>query len=131
MVFFYVLWKTTTIEDDNDQEIDYQQEKVQHNDASNNNERIVRIPFSSNDRGEPIILEGSLTIPTNAKGIVIFAHGSGSSRHSTRNRYVAQVLNNDGISTLLIDLLTPEEEGFDLKAQKNNIQSTWDYIKQN
>ncbi len=83
----------------------------------NDYERIVKIP-SSNDRGEPITLEGSLTTPTNAKGIVIFAHGSGSSRHSTRNRYVAQVLNNAGISTLLIDLLTPEEEEFDLKAQR-------------
>ena len=96
---------------------DYQEEKVQHNDTSNNNEHIVKV-HSSNDRGESITLEASLTIPNNAKGIVLFAHGSGSSRHSTRNRYVAQVLNNAGISTLLIDLLTPEEEEFDLKAQR-------------
>src|ERR671919_9702 len=48
-----------------------------------------------------------------AKGIVIFAHGSGSSRHSRRNQYVAQVLNNAGIATLLIDLLTKEEEKID------------------
>ena len=62
------------------------------------------------------IIEGDLTIPniaTDAKGIVIFAHGSGSSRHSPRNQYVAQVLNNAGIATLLIDLLTKEEEKID------------------
>ena len=58
------------------------------------------------------IIEGNLTIPNttiDAKGVVIFAHGSGSSRHSPRNQYVAQVLNNAGIATLLIDLLTKEE----------------------
>lgn len=53
---------------------------------------------------------GHLTLPENAHGIVVFAHGSGSSRHSPRNRYVAGVLNASGIGTLLFDLLTPEEE---------------------
>jgi len=48
--------------------------------------------------------------PENARGIVVFAHGSGSSRHSPRNRYVARVLNEAGLGTLLFDLLTPEEE---------------------
>jgi putative phosphoribosyl transferase len=49
-------------------------------------------------------------VPDNAAGIVVFAHGSGSSRHSPRNRYVARVLNEAGLGTLLFDLLTPEEE---------------------
>ena len=57
-----------------------------------------------------IRLPGSLTIPENAPGIVVFAHGSGSSRHSPRNRYVARVLNDAGLGTLLFDLLTPAEE---------------------
>jgi len=55
-------------------------------------------------------LAGYLTVPENAPGIVVFAHGSGSSRHSPRNRYVACVLNDAGLGTLLFDLLTPEEE---------------------
>jgi putative phosphoribosyl transferase len=84
------------------------------------NERVVRISSSSgaND-GQAITLEGKLhlLLPTEAKGIVLFAHGSGSSRHSTRNNYVAQVLNNAGIATLLVDLLTPEEEEADIRTQ--------------
>ncbi|MEV0029997.1 phosphoribosyltransferase family protein [Nocardia sp. NPDC050793] len=55
-------------------------------------------------------LAGHLTIPENPKGMVVFAHGSGSSRHSPRNRYVAEVLNRAGLATLLFDLLTPDEE---------------------
>ena len=55
-------------------------------------------------------LRGHLLVPENAIGMVVFAHGSGSSRHSPRNRYVAQVLNNAGLGTLLFDLLTAEEE---------------------
>ena len=55
-------------------------------------------------------LAGYLTIPENAPGVVLFAHGSGSSRYSPRNRYVATVLNEAGLGTLLLDLLTPEEE---------------------
>jgi len=61
--------------------------------------------------GEP--LEGDLTLPLDAKGIVLFAHGSGSSRHSPRNRLVARTLNHAGIATLLFDLLTVEEEAQD------------------
>ena len=84
------------------------------------NERVVRISSSSgaND-GQAIILEGKLhlLLPTEAKGIVLFAHGSGSSRHSTRNNYVAQVLHNAGIATLLVDLLTSEEEEADIRTQ--------------
>ena len=56
------------------------------------------------------VLEGSLTLPAGARGVVLFAHGSGSSRFSPRNRYVASVLNWGGLATLLIDLLTPQEE---------------------
>ena len=55
-------------------------------------------------------LEGNLSIPAGARGIVLFAHGSGSSRHSPRNRFVAQSLQNAGLATLLIDLLTADEE---------------------
>lgn len=55
-------------------------------------------------------LEGDLTLVENAMGIVVFAHGSGSSRHSPRNRYVADALQRSGFSTLLMDLLTPAEE---------------------
>jgi putative phosphoribosyl transferase len=58
----------------------------------------------------PAGLSGDLVIPAGAKGIVLFAHGSGSSRHSPRNRFVAEVLNNAGLATLLFDLLTTDEE---------------------
>ena len=51
-----------------------------------------------------------LTVPANSAGMVVFAHGSGSSRHDPRNRFVAEVLNEAGIATLLLDLLTPAEE---------------------
>lgn len=53
---------------------------------------------------------GRLSVPEEPRGVVVFAHGSGSSRHSPRNRYVAQVLQSAGLATLLFDLLTPEEE---------------------
>ena len=55
-------------------------------------------------------LNGDLTIPANAQGVVLFAHGSGSSRLSPRNRYVAGMLQESGMATLLFDLLTPDEE---------------------
>jgi dienelactone hydrolase len=58
-------------------------------------------------------LEGSLAVPDGARGVVLFAHGSGSSRHSPRNRYVAEELRRGGLGTLLVDLLTPEEEAID------------------
>jgi putative phosphoribosyl transferase len=57
-----------------------------------------------------ISVAGHLTIPRHPKGVIVFAHGSGSSRHSPRNRYVAEVLNKAGFATVLFDLLTPEEE---------------------
>src|ERR687894_2524974 len=61
-----------------------------------------------------VVLEGNLGIPDGARGIVLFAHGSGSGRHSPRNRYVARMLRQANLATLLIDLLTAEEETIDL-----------------
>jgi putative phosphoribosyl transferase len=57
-----------------------------------------------------LMLEGILTVPPDAKGLVLFAHGSGSSRHSPRNNFVAQVLGDHGVGTLLMDLLSPAED---------------------
>ena len=68
---------------------------------------MIRIPSGS------ATLEGEVVIPPNATGIVLFAHGSGSSRHSKRNRYVAGELQHAGLATLLFDLLTAEEEAVD------------------
>lgn len=63
-------------------------------------------------------LEGILNVPDNAKGIVLFAHGSGSGRLSPRNQFVAQVLQQAGLATLLMDLLTAEEELIDDKTKQ-------------
>ena len=70
------------------------------------------------------ILSGNLNIPKNASGLVLFAHGSGSSRHSPRNQFVARTLNEAGLATLLFDLLTPEEEAIDMQTREHrfNIQ---------
>src|SRR5436190_8073382 len=68
---------------------------------------VVRIPAVD------ITIEGDLSVPPDATGLVIFAHGSGSSRFSRRNRAVADVLSNGGFATLLLDLLTREEEAVD------------------
>ena len=68
------------------------------------NERLVKIPSGS------VFLEGMLALPPSAQGVVLFAHGSGSSRHSPRNNFVAARLREAGLGTLLIDLLTPEED---------------------
>ena len=57
-----------------------------------------------------VVLQGDLSMPLKPKGVVLFAHGSGSSRHSPRNRYVAEALNEHSLGTLLVDLLTAEEE---------------------
>jgi putative phosphoribosyl transferase len=77
---------------------------------------VIRIPLDS----DSLFLEGELNIPKAANGIILFAHGSGSSRHSPRNKYVAEALQKDGVATLLVDLLTPKEEEFDIKAQKTS-----------
>lgn len=71
----------------------------------------VRIPAGD------VLLSGDLTIPADAKAVVAFAHGSGSSRHSTRNRYVAETLNGYKFATLLADLLTGEEEIIDMRTR--------------
>lgn len=65
-----------------------------------------------------IILHGNLLTPDHAEGLVAFAHGSGSSRHSPRNQYVARLLRDAGLATLLFDLLTLEEEAEDLISGK-------------
>jgi dienelactone hydrolase len=70
-------------------------------------ERLVHVAAGS------VTLEGNLVLPQEVCGIVLFAHGSGSSRHSPRNRAVAQALQKAGLGTLLIDLLTVEEEAED------------------
>jgi dienelactone hydrolase len=57
-----------------------------------------------------VILEADVAVPAQARGVVLFAHGSGSSRHSPRNRHVASVLREAGLATVLVDLLTPAEE---------------------
>jgi predicted alpha/beta-hydrolase family hydrolase len=66
--------------------------------------KTIAVPV---DGGE---LEGDLAVPDDARGIVIFAHGSGSSRHSPRNQLVARHLEDGGLATLLVDLLTEGEE---------------------
>ena len=68
---------------------------------------LVRIPAGD------VALEGNFAVPADARGVVVFAHGSGSSRYSPRNRAVAQALREGALATLLIDLLTPEEERVD------------------
>ena len=65
-----------------------------------------------------VSLEGLLHIPTNPIGLVLFVHGSGSSRFSVRNQYVAKVLNSGSIATLLFDLLTPEEDAIDSRTRQ-------------
>jgi pimeloyl-ACP methyl ester carboxylesterase len=73
-------------------------------------EQLVRVPAG------PATLEGNLTLPGEARAVVLFAHGSGSSRHSPRNRYVARLLNEAKLATLLIDLLTVNEELIDMRT---------------
>ena len=73
-------------------------------------EGLVHVPAGA------VSLEGNLLIPGLATGVVLFAHGSGSSRFSSRNRYVAEVLREGGMGTLLLDLLTQEEELVDTRT---------------
>jgi dienelactone hydrolase len=63
-------------------------------------------------------IEGNLSIPKGAEGVVLFAHGAGSSRHSSRNNFVAEKLHQGGLATLLIDLLTPEEKEIDRRTRR-------------
>ncbi|MDC0663767.1 dienelactone hydrolase family protein [Marinobacter sp. SS21] len=84
-------------------------------------------------------LNGTLTLPEFASAVVIFVHGSGSSRFSPRNRYVAEVLHRAGLATLLFDLLTPEEEvrdqrsgalRFDIELLSKRMVATVDWVRQ-
>jgi len=72
--------------------------------VSESREQLVLIP------ADWVTLEGALAVPAETQGVVVFAHGSGSSRHSPRNTFVAQVLQTAGLGTLLLDLLTREED---------------------
>ena len=92
-------------------------------------ERPVHIPA-----GE-VVLEGDLAAPASSRGLVIFVHGSGSSRHSPRNRYVASALNQRGFSTLLFDLLTPEEDRdttarFDISLLARRLDAALSWVRQ-
>lgn len=87
-----------------------------------------------------VTLEGDLSIPEAAQGIVLFAHGSGSSRLSPRNRYVAQMLREGGLATLLFDLLTMQEEAvdintgrwrFDIRLLGERLVQATDWVRQN
>jgi putative phosphoribosyl transferase len=84
------------------------------------------------------VIDGSLAIPRAPTGAVIFAHGSGSGRHSPRNRYVAEVLHRAGLATLLVDLLTAEEERrdsitaqfrFDIPLLANRLSKATDWMQ--
>ncbi|BCL80527.1 DeoR family transcriptional regulator [Ktedonobacteria bacterium brp13] len=90
--------------------------------------------------GSGITLEGNLNIPEQAYGIVLFVHGSGSSRHSPRNQFVARMLHDAGFATLLIDLLTLEEEEedrytghlrFDITLLSKRVVHATDWLSQN
>jgi putative phosphoribosyl transferase len=94
-------------------------------------ERTVSIP------GRDVVLQGTLGVPDGAVGIVLFAHGSGSSRFSRRNRFVARLLRNEKLGTLLLDLLSPEEEEidevtrhhrFDIQMLADRVVSAIDWI---
>ena len=87
----------------------------------------------------PTTLEGNLAVPPGARGMVLFAHGSGSSRHSPRNRYVAEILRAAGLATLLIDLLTAAEEEmeattrhlrFDIDMLARRLVGATDWLRQ-
>jgi putative phosphoribosyl transferase len=76
-------------------------------------DRPVEIP------AERAVLHGDLAVPENAAGMVVFAHGSGSSRHSPRNRFVAETLRQARLGTLLLDLLTADEEHIDIRTREH------------
>ncbi len=82
-----------------------------------------RVPSASPERAfrvsaDDTVLDGNLAVPTGVVGVVAFAHGSGSSRFSPRNRHVAAALQARGLATLLLDLLTPEEEALDDRTRE-------------
>ncbi len=77
---------------------------------------LSTIPSPVRIRAGDAVIEGDLVVPVGAAGLVVFAHGSGSSRFSRRNRFVAQTLENAGFATLLMDLLTKSEEAVDCRT---------------
>jgi putative phosphoribosyl transferase len=82
---------------------------------------LIKIPILEHPLGRKevtILLEANLNVPQSSEGIIIFVHGSGSGRHSQRNRSVAGKLNEDGLATLLLDLLTMEEERIDNQTRQ-------------
>lgn len=90
-------------------------------------ERLVHVP------ADGVTLEGALVIPREARGVVLFAHGSGSSRHSPRNNYVARVLQDGALGTLLIDLLTEREDAtyetrFDIDLLARRLTATTEWL---
>jgi putative phosphoribosyl transferase len=76
----------------------------------------AKTPLAVRIATEDAMLEGDLALPAGTSRVVLFAHGSGSSRKSVRNRYVATILNEAGLGTLLFDLLTPTEEAIDVRT---------------
>jgi putative phosphoribosyl transferase len=80
--------------------------------------RSLEIMSDVQIRAGRAVLPGNLDIPENANALVLFAHGSGSSRHSPRNQFVARTLNDVGLATLLFDLLTQEEEAIDTQTRE-------------
>src|SRR5947208_16225992 len=95
-------------------------------------ERSAKIPIGK------VTLHGDLSVPSEPRGLVLFAHGSGSSRRSPRNRYVAGVLEQAGIATLLFDLLTEAEElldertaelRFDIGLLASRLQAATEWIR--
>lgn len=91
-------------------------EAIHSNSVSGVPARAVHIAAGQASAPTPVVLHGDLSLPAGARGIVLFAHGSGSSRHSSRNRFVAHELNRAGLATLLLDLLTAEEEQVDAQT---------------
>jgi dienelactone hydrolase len=97
--------------------------------AGDNLEKLVHIKTDS------VALEGALAIPEDGRGMVLFAHGSGSSRHSPRNNYVARELRAVGLGTLLIDLLTEEEDRiyqtrFDIDLLTRRLLAATEWLKE-
>jgi pimeloyl-ACP methyl ester carboxylesterase len=98
--------------------------------------------MATRDREQPVIIpmdadvhEGALIVPPGAKGLVLFAHGSGSGRLSPRNNYVASVLRDSGVATLLFDLLTEKEDRiyenrFDIDLLTRRLQLATEWVKQ-
>lgn len=87
--------------------------------SGNQAERDEELPRVVHPRSGDQILTADWIMPAGATGLVLFAHGSGSGRHSSRNRSVASYLQSQGIGTLLLDLLTPEEDQNDLITHRN------------